>query len=142
MINSKTRVTKRRQMELNFQPFKSSRITPSKEKIGIRSSGSFYFYSSLYRKKKLHEFRFVQLNYDKTNKAIGFLFTNNEDLVGVLKLSHRGNSASVRSMPFWRETEIKAEDYQGDYSPQLITTSDGKDLHYILLSEGKNENKT
>ena len=124
--------------ELKFTDFVPSRAQSRDEKISVLKSGGFSFLSTFYRSKKIDNFQYVIIRYDKSNLAVGFYFTNNGSLPGVFKLFHKKNSAVTLSTSFWRDMGLTPENYAGKYSPQLFE-SDGKQTYYIVLQEVQHE---
>lgn len=100
--------------------------------ISLNKAGGFSFNSGFYKKHNLKSFPYVILFYDRRRKAVGFDFVK-KATEGALKLSHRDNTASVRSSSFIAAYGIIPEASAGRYHPKQYKTNDGKNLFYILL---------
>ena len=105
--------------------------------ISLNKSGGFSFNSGFYKKHNLKSFHYVVLFYDKRGKAVAFDFVKKVE-EGALKLSHRDNTASVKSSSFIAAYGIIPEASAGRYHPKQYKAEEGKNLFYILLRDDGN----
>ncbi len=119
-------------MELFFQEFKN-RGAKSPENISLTRSASFGFSYGFCKKHNLTRFRYVVLFYDKKNRAVGFLFTNNKKRKNKYKINHSpsGKSAHVVAKAFIRAHRIDPKTLHGHYKPQIYEQTDIGKLFYI-----------
>lgn len=109
--------------------------------ISLTKASVFSFNSGFYSDNKINEFTHVLPGYNKTDKAIGFIFKkfkeDEKKPEGVLKIHHdpKGNSGKAAALSFISKNRIDVDHYSGRYPPYLQNDPKQGMVFYILLEE-------
>ena len=125
-------------MKFNFKQYIPGRKPSRKEQISVMTNGGFNFLSGFYRKNKTDQFKYTIINYDVDKDIIAFLFTNNGEKVGAMKISHRKSTGYVKAQTIWKDMGKDVNHCIGRY-PVHHDVYLGDDIHYICLPEKENE---
>lgn len=122
-----------------FEAFTSFRgkYTP---KITLGKSGGFGFSSGFYNRYSLDKAKSLKLFYDRTKRAVGFIFSDNEES-GSVKLKPRGGSGGyVAATSFLHKYDIDPAKYAGRYDPIEVSDSSLGKLYVIELKSVQEKN--
>ena len=128
------------QNRFNFQQFTNVGRKLGNYRITINRSAAFGLNAGFYTAERINKFTHVKIFYDNSKKAIGFLFTNNKDDKGTIKISHgKTNSGYIAAKTFFLSIfpsnidEVK--NYVGSYVPKNYEDEKIGKLYYIALDK-------
>jgi hypothetical protein len=130
--------------KFNFEQFTNVGRKLGNYNITISKNIAFGLNSGFYTAEKIENYTHAKIFYDKNTQAIGFLFTNNKDDKGTIKISHgKKNSGYVAAKTFFLSIfPGKLEEvnkYVGRYIPKTYNDEKWGKLYYIVLGEKENE---
>jgi len=130
----------------NFEQFTSVGSKLGNYRITISANAAFGLNAGFYTAEKIKDYTYVKIFYDKNRKVIGFLFTNNKDDKGTIKISHgTKNSGYIAGKTFFLSIfpgnidEVKK--YVGRYTPKTYEDEKLGKLYYITLGEKQIDSK-
>ena len=95
-----------------FEKFVPSQAAGTRPRATIRPSGLISFDAASVGAFDLESVKFAILFFDKTRKILGVKVTNNEKEEGVLPLSKRRRSVSLKSPQFFHQYGLTVEESQ------------------------------
>lgn len=132
--------------QFNFEQFTSVGSKLGNYRITISANAAFGLNSGFYTAEKIKDYTYVKIFYDKNKKVIGFLFTNDKDDKGTIKISHgKKNSGYIAAKTFFLSIfpgnidEVKK--YVGRYTPKTYEDEKLGKLYYITLGEKEIDSK-
>lgn len=121
---------------MSFEKFKLIKQR-SVDKISITSSHTFNFPTKFFKDNKLKDFKYVVIFFDKTRKAIGLQFTNDEEekYKYILQKSGRGYGGFISATSFFKVNNIDPKVYKGRYEWKKEKIPEIGELFVIELKE-------
>lgn len=114
-----------------------TRNVRSEDRITITTSNSIGFPTKFYQENKVADFKYVVLYYDATSKALGILFTNDENekyKFAIIK-STKGYGGSVVARSFFKAYNIDPKTYHNRYVWEIVDQEGVGKLYVINLKE-------
>jgi len=104
----------------NFKKF-TAVSQRSENRITVTGSNAFGLPTKFFKDNNVGNFKYVVLYYDDQEKAVGFLFTNDENeqyKFSIIK-SKRGYGGSVIATSFFKSNDIVSKDYKDRYKWEI-----------------------
>lgn len=123
-------------MTYQFEKFQNRNVR-LENRVTITKSNSFGLPSFFYQKNKIGRYKYVTLFYDKTQKAIGLHFTNDEDEKNRFTIIHskKGHGGSIVSRSFFKTYNIDLKKYYGRYNWKKYNSETTGGLFVIDLKD-------
>jgi hypothetical protein len=120
----------------DFKPFTGTNVR-SDDHITVTSSYAFGFPTKFFKDNNLENFKFVSLFFDETNKAVGFLFHNNDQEKHKFKIlkSQKGYGGSAVAASFFKSYNLKPIEYKGKYEWKKHTLESVGEIYVIELKK-------
>lgn len=123
-------------MSFNFKKFENTNLRLEK-RITLTGSGNIGFPTKFYIDNNVKDYKFVVLYYDELEKAIGVLFSNDNNEKNKFTIIHskKGYGGSIVIRSFIRSHNIDTNIYRGRYEWENYTMEGVGKLYVIRLKE-------
>jgi len=113
----------------------------SDDRISITTSNSIGITQTFYKDQNIANFKYVVFYYDAAVKALGILFTNDENEKFKFTIIHskKGYGASIVVRSFFNNYKIDPKIYHNKYKWQIVDEPGVGKLYVINLQERQNK---
>ena len=128
-------------MKYSFERFTGKGSRTGGAWISYNKSG-FLFSAGFVAKEKVSDY--VILFYDKNSEAIGFLFTEDANSPGAMKVvrGNKNSTASVSSRSFIKANDLEKPELYGRKEPEKINYEEVGEMYVIRLKSAEKSNDT